>query len=106
MFLFSTTTEDLFQLLKNLYSYNIIDKNSIDTIGKSADLNIEDMESALGQVKHQKNQIIEHIHHGSSGNYECIIHKNILNNNTIIILTNSKKNNVHSIKDAIQELLR
>ena len=67
IFLFSTTTEDLFKLLKNLYSYNIIKKNSINTISKTADLNIENMESSLGQIKHQENKIIEHTHHGSSG---------------------------------------
>lgn len=106
MFLFSTTTEDLFKLLKNLYSYNIIEKNSINTISRTVDLNIENMESPLGQIKHKGNQIIEHTHHGSSGNYESLINKDILNKSTIIILTNSKKNNVHSIKNAIKELLR
>lgn len=105
IFLFSTTTEDLFKLLKNLYSYNIIEKNSINTISKTVVLNIENMESALGQIIHQENQIIEHTHHGSSGNYECLINKDILNNNTIIILTNSKKGNVHSIKNSIKEFL-
>lgn len=105
IFLFSTTTEDLFKFLKNLYSYNIIEKSSIKTIGKTANLNIENMESALGQIKYQENQIIEHTHHGSNGNYECLINKDILDNNTIIILTNSKKSNVHSIKNSIKELL-
>jgi len=106
LFLFATTTEDLFKLLKNLYSYNIIKKKSIKTISKTVDLNIENMESALGQIKHQENQIIEHTHHGSSGNYESLINKDLINNNTIIILTNSKKSNLHSIKNSIKELLR
>nr|WP_321412989.1 serine hydrolase domain-containing protein [uncultured Allomuricauda sp.] len=105
IFLFSTTTEDLFKYLKNLHSYHIIEKNSINAIGKTADLNIENMESALGQIKYQGNQIIEHTHHGSSGNYECLINTDMLNNNTIIILTNSKKGNVYSIKNTIKELL-
>lgn len=106
IFLFSTTTEDLFKLLKNLHSYNVIEKNSINTISRTVDLNIKKMESPLGQIKHQENQIIEHTHHGSSGNYESLINKDILNKNTIIILTNSKKNNVHSIKNSIKELLK
>jgi len=105
IFLFSTTTEDLFKLLKNLYSYRIIEKNSIHTIGKTVDLDIENMESALGQINYQENQIIEHTHHGSSGNYECLINKDRINNTTIIIFTNSKNSNVHSIKNSIQEML-
>jgi len=106
IFLFSTTTEDLFNYLKNLYSYKIIDKSSVITIGKTPDLNIEDMQSALGSVKYQKDQIIEHTHHGSSGNYEGVINTNFLENSTIIILTNSNNGNVHSIKNSIQDLLR
>ena len=105
MFLFSTTTEDLFTLVKNIHTFNLIDESSLKTIGKKADLDIDTMESPLGQVTFDKNRIIEHTHHGSSGNYECIINRNVLKNNTVIILTNSKNDNVHTIKDHINKLL-
>ncbi|SMG35861.1 Beta-lactamase [Marivirga sericea] len=105
IFLFSTTTKDLFKLLKGLHSYNLIEKNSVKALGETAELDIKNMESALGQIKYQGNQIIEHTHHGSTGNYECLINKDISNNNTIIILTNSKKSNVYSIKNAIEDLM-
>jgi len=63
------------------------------------------MESSLGQVVFENDSIIEHTHHGSSGNYECIVSRDLLKNNTIIILTNSRNRNVHSIKNSINQLL-
>lgn len=106
IFLFSTTTEDLFKLLDGMHSYKLINKNSLNIISKTANLNIDNMESAIGNVTFLDNKIIEHTHHGSSGNYECIIAKDILSNNTIIILTNSKNGNIHKIKNSIQKLLK
>lgn len=105
IFLFSTTTEDLFVLLQNLHSYKIISQKSLEVIGQTADLAVENMESPLGQVKYLNHKIIEHTHHGSSGNYECIVNKQQSNNTTIIILTNNKNQNVHSIKNTIQGLM-
>lgn len=106
LFLFSTTTQDLFKLLKGIHTLNLINEKSLNTIGKTADLNIEDMESPLGQVQFKNTKIAEHNHHGTSGNYECIISRNNLQNTTIVILTNNKNENIHSIKDSLQELLQ
>lgn len=105
-FLFSTTTEDLFKLLKNLHLNKIVNSKSLNLLGKKGDLNIEDMESPLGQVKYKKNKVFKHTHHGTSGNFESIISKDLINKNTIIILTNSKKSNIHSIKNSIEKLLQ
>lgn len=106
IFLFSTTIEDMYKLLKNLHSHNIISNNSLNIIGKTADLNIENMESALGQVQFKNNKITKHNHHGSSGNYECLINRNNLNKSSIIIFTNNKNDNTHSIKNSILDLLK
>ncbi|MFK8060671.1 MAG: serine hydrolase domain-containing protein [Polaribacter sp.] len=104
-FLFSTTTEDLFKLMEKLHSYKIINESSILFIGKTSYLNIENMESALGQVEFKNGKITEHTHHGSSGNYESIIYRNNIKNITAIVLTNHRNNNLHSIKNIIKEIL-
>lgn len=102
---FSTTTEDLFKLIKNLHTHKIINENSLHTIGKTADLKVEEMNSALGQVEYINDMVSEHTHHGSNGNYEGILYRNNLKNITIVILTNRKNGNVHSIKNRIKEIL-
>ncbi|AXT58258.1 class A beta-lactamase-related serine hydrolase [Aquimarina sp. AD1] len=106
IFLFSTTTNDLFQLIKNLHSGNIINKNSLLKISKTANLDRNNMQSALGNITYEKEKIIEHTHHGTSGNYESIISKNELNSTTIIILTNNKSGNIHALRNTIIELIK
>ncbi|SEL05945.1 CubicO group peptidase, beta-lactamase class C family [Aquimarina amphilecti] len=105
IFLFSTTTNDLFKFIENLHSGKIINKNSLYKISKTENLDHNNMQSALGNVIYQKGELTEHTHHGTSGNYESIISKNRINNTTVIILTNSKNGNVHDIKNTILELL-
>lgn len=106
IFLFSTTTEDLFKLSKELHAYRIINKKSLHIIAKTAVLKVKEMESALGQVEFINNKISKHTHHGSNGNYESILYRNNSKKNTVILLTNNKKGNIHSIKDALQKLLQ
>lgn len=106
VFLFSTTTEDLFKFLKKLHTYKMISQRSLSKIGPAADLKSDNMQSALGRVEFKNDKIIEHTHHGSSGNFECIISRNNLSKTTIILLTNTKNENVHAIKESIQEIVR
>lgn len=104
MFLFSTTTKDLFLLLKNLHLNKIISKESLITISKNADLDLNGMESALGEMIFKDGKIVSHTHHGSSGNYEAIVSHRASNNITVILLTNNKGNSIHDINESIHEL--
>lgn len=105
MFLFSTSTEDLFKLLKGLHSSQLINQKSLKVLSQTAHLKTAQMQSALGNVKLKNNKIYEHLHHGSSGNFESIVYRNNQKNISIIILTNKKSANVHDIKNSILNLL-
>ncbi len=105
--IFSLTANDLYSWIENLHSYKIINQKSIKFLSEEADF-FGNIQSSLGSVEWTKNSIIEHTHHGSAGNYECIVRR--FNNGkdvlTIIVQTNQKHENVGDISDEIKDILK
>ena len=105
--IFSLTANDLYSWLENLHSYKIINQKSIKFLSEKADF-FGNIQSPLGSVEWTKNRINEHTHHGSAGNYECIVRR--FNNGkdvlTIIVQTNQKHENVGDISDEIKDILK
>ncbi|WP_276166503.1 serine hydrolase domain-containing protein [Zobellia alginiliquefaciens] len=105
--IFSLTANDLYNWIENLHSYKIINQESIKFLSEEADF-FGNIQSPLGSVEWTKNRIIEHSHHGSAGNYECIVRR--FNNDkdvlTIIVQTNQKHENVGDISDEIKNILK
>ena len=105
--IFSLTADDLYNWIENLHSYKIINQESIKFLSEEADF-FGNIQSPLGSVEWAKNRIIEHSHHGSAGNYECIVRR--FNNDkdvlTIIVQTNQKHENVGDISDEIKNILK
>jgi CubicO group peptidase (beta-lactamase class C family) len=104
--IFSLSTNDLYNWLENLHSYKIINKKSLRFLSEEADF-FGNIQSPLGFAKLENDKIVEHSHHGSSGNYECIVRrfddtKDVL---VIIIQTNQKHKNVGDISDEIKEII-
>ncbi|UBM59530.1 beta-lactamase family protein [Marinilongibacter aquaticus] len=105
IFLFSSTSEDLYQYLEELHRFKLISESSLNVLGQKAEIDEEHMESALGQALFDGSKMVKHTHHGSSGNYECIISKDVQYRTTIVILTNQKHSNVHEIMEQIEHIL-
>lgn len=105
IFLFFTTTNDLVKLTEALHAYKLIRKDNLRFIAKTAPLENPDMESALGQTVLKGDEITNHSHHGSSGNYECLLSRDNTSDFTFIALTNQKNGNLHEIKDGIREII-
>lgn len=105
MFLFSTTTEDLYTLVEGLHSNKLINQKSVETISRAANLDSKEVESPLGQIEYKNDEIVSHVHHGSSGNYEGIISVDLKKGITVVVLTNKKSGNVHEIVETITELI-
>lgn len=104
--IFSLTANDLYNWIDNLHSYKIINQKSMKLLSEEADF-FGNIQSPLGSVEWTKNRIIEHSHHGSAGNYECIVRR--FNNGkdvlTIIVQTNQKHENVGDISDEIKDII-
>ncbi|WP_299103501.1 serine hydrolase [uncultured Winogradskyella sp.] len=105
--IFSLTANDLYNWIENLHTYKIINQESVKFLSEEADF-FGNIQSPLGSVEWKNNRIIEHSHHGSAGNYECIVRR--FNNDkdvlTIIVQTNQKHKNVGDISDEIKNILK
>ena len=105
VFLFVTTTADLYQFLEALHSFKIVSKASLVQLAEKTSVKTENIQSPLGTVIVKDNTIIKHIHHGSSGNYEALITRFQKEGITVVLTTNSKKRNLSEITEKIYELL-
>ncbi|PQJ77728.1 serine hydrolase domain-containing protein [Polaribacter porphyrae] len=105
--LFSLSARDLYNWLEQLHTYKIISKTSLKLLSEKANFS-GNIQSPLGNVEFEDNKIIEHSHHGTSGNYECIVRRFFNGENafTIIIQTNQKHKNVHEISNEIKTILK
>ncbi|WP_130735200.1 serine hydrolase [Flavobacterium sp. J27] len=100
----TATARDLADWFKKLDSYEIISQKSVQLLSEIAIFG-DNIQSPLGSCEWSKNKIISHMHHGSSGNYECIAKRYKQDDITIVILTNQKNGNVHDIADFIYQNL-
>jgi hypothetical protein len=98
------TTIDLLKWINCLHSEKIINKKSLFEIGQQ--FNLEKTQSALGSAKYKNGNLIEHLHHGRSGNYEALLVSNSTEKFTIILLDNNYNGKVFEISDAIIEFAR
>lgn len=100
--LYCTTPRDLLAWVDALHEGKIISPEDLMVLAPTADPGDEEQQSPLGNCQMKNNEITEHIHHGSMGNYEALVHRNNEEDLTIILLTNQKHYNVYEIAEAIQ----
>lgn len=74
----------------------IISPEQLKTISKPYNNNREH-QSALGVVQWEEDRMIKRSHHGSTGNYECIVNIDLQTKMTIAIVTNRKNKNLDEI---------
>jgi CubicO group peptidase (beta-lactamase class C family) len=103
--LISSTARDMSVWFEQLGDFNIVSKQSIKTLSEEAKWGFN-IQSTLGLCDWENDKIIEHSHHGSSGNYECIVRRFKQDDITIVILTNQKHENVYDISDEIYKILK
>ncbi|MCV6631159.1 MAG: beta-lactamase family protein [Flavobacteriaceae bacterium] len=103
--LLTSTTEDLYNWIKNLHNFKIINSESLHFLTQTANLDNKAMQAPLGDCTLKDRKITTHSHHGSAGNYECLIERDNLNDVTIVILTNQKHGNVFDISKKISKIV-
>lgn len=103
--LISSTARDISVWFEQLGDFNIVNKQSIKILSEEAKWGFN-IQSPLGLCDWENNKIIEHSHHGSNGNYECIVRRFKQEDITIVILTNQKHENVYDISNEIYKILK
>ncbi len=104
--LFTSTTKDLYHWFFNLNSLQIINQESLNIIAKTARLKNDNMQAPLGNCIIKDDVIIEHLHHGSMGNYEALVQRYNTEDITIILLTNQKNGNVFDLAASIYTMVK
>lgn len=100
--LFQSTTADMAHWIRQLDSYKIISRESLIFLSQTANVRAGNKQSPLGECVVENGELVEHTHHGSSGNYEAVITRLIDEDLTIIILTNQNNGNVLDLADKLK----
>lgn len=103
--LFNSTASDLANWFEHLGNFKVLSEQSVRTLSEVAKEG-DNIQSPLGSSIWENNKIIEHTHHGSSGNYECLVRRFKQDGIIIVILTNQKNQNVYDISDTIYEIVK
>lgn len=104
LFLYATTIEDLYHLIENLHNKKLITTNSLRKIAVPAQKGPINRQSPLGNVVLLEDQIQEHVHHGSSGNYESLMSRHNKEGLTIILMTNRKNGNLFELSSELRKM--
>ncbi|KKL64332.1 hypothetical protein LCGC14_2166080, partial [marine sediment metagenome] len=103
--LLSSTARDMAIWFEQLAAFTIIDKAAVQLLSEWAKVG-SNIQAPLGFGEWINDRFIEHTHHGSSGNYECIVRRFKENDITIAILTNQKHGNVYEISDTLYKIVK
>lgn len=99
-FLMLFTTQDIYQYLYHLHSYQLLSKKSIKLLSER-----EGSQSPLGVLEWEDNILQVHHHHGEQGNYESVIRYYPKDGLYIVILKNQKYFNVMDMADEIHNII-
>ena len=102
--LFCSTTRDMSNWFSNLDAFKILKKESLKFLSETVK-NGNNIQSPLGMGQWNKAKIIEHSHHGTTANYECIVRRFKQENLSITILTNQKNSNVYELSERIVKIV-
>jgi len=103
--LFNSKARDMASWFEQLGNFKVVSKQSVKTLSGVAKAG-ENIQSPLGYCDWEEEKIIEHSHHGSTANYECVVRRFKQDGITIVILTNQKHGNVYDISQEIYEIIK
>ncbi|MEL6277096.1 MAG: serine hydrolase domain-containing protein, partial [Bacteroidota bacterium] len=92
------------QWFEKLDNFQIITEKSVKRLSEEV-IEGTNIQSPLGRADWEGNELQLHLHHGSTGNYECLVRHYKSKEVMIILLTNRKQRNLHSIADRIYHFL-
>jgi CubicO group peptidase (beta-lactamase class C family) len=94
------TADDVLKWTECLHGARIIKRESIRLLGQS----FEPRNGGLGDTVWEGEHLVAHSHEGQSRNFEALMRGDLKTGKTIILLSNSKRQNLHEIADAIGAL--
>jgi len=99
----SPTINDLYKWLISLHSEALITKESMTLL---FDAYSKNSASSLGKGEFENDELLIHQHHGSSFNFESFIHYDLIENISIVLMTNNKNFKLREITVSIDNILK
>ncbi len=65
----------------------------------------DNVQAALGRADWSDEDLLLHLHHGASHNFEALVQHRKVEDLTIVILTNRKNGNLHEIADSLRRMV-
>ncbi|MEL7124511.1 MAG: hypothetical protein AAFO07_34070, partial [Bacteroidota bacterium] len=103
--LITASAEGLQKWFQLMSDFRIISKESVFFLSQKA-IEGNNIQAPLGRCDWDDGKIVEHFHHGSSGNYECVARRFAKEDITIVILTNQKHGNVTAISERLYQMVK
>jgi len=98
------TMNGLFRWFKMLDEFKIISRESLQFLSQKV-ISGNNIQSPIGRGDWIDDELQLHLHHGSTGNYECLVRNYKEEEIMIILLTNQKKRNLHDIADDVVDII-
>jgi len=92
------TATDVLRWSECLHAARVIKRESMHLLGKS----FEPSNGGLGETAWKGEQLLTQSHEGQSRNFEALMRSNLESGKTIVLLSNSKRQNLHEIAGAIE----
>jgi CubicO group peptidase (beta-lactamase class C family) len=92
-----TTARDLLAWSQCLHGGRLIERESLQLLGRG----FEPANGALGLTTWAGDRLVAHAHDGQSRNFEALMRVDLAANSTVIMLSNSKRQNLQELADAV-----
>ncbi len=96
--------DGMHQWFEKLDSFRIVSKESVKQLSEKAKEG-DNIQSPLGRGDWENGEFQLHLHHGATGNYECLVRHYNTEGIFVILLTNQKQRNLHEIADEVYEMI-
>lgn len=96
----TASARGIFRWFQQLDEFQIVGEASHRLLSEKA-FDREEVQAPLGTSTWRDDRLVEHTHHGSTGNFECVVRNFPQKDLIIVILTNQKHGNVYELSDEI-----
>lgn len=98
-----SSASGMYKWFSKLDNFGILTKESMQQLSEEA-IEGNNIQSPLGRGDWENSELKLHLHHGSNGNYECLVRNYKQDGIMIILMTNQKQRNLHEIANHLYEL--
>lgn len=99
-----STARGMYHWFSKLDGFQLVSKASVRQLSEEA-IEGDNIQAPLGRCDWADDDIVMHLHHGSTANYEALVRHYKQEGLIIVLLTNQKQGNLHDIADQLYAMV-